>query len=109
MSNIPFGKFFDTEINHELIKGMELIWSNSDLGTELFLFKNTTDGQYYAVLDDDYFNDITIALEEQLGNHGWQVEEILPKNPDLYTMPYQLARVSFDSTPNLLKDRQTRR
>jgi hypothetical protein len=102
MSDVPFGKFFDTKIDHELIEAMELIWSNSDLGTELFLFKNIADGQYYAVLDDDYFNDITKALEEQLGNHGWNVEEIQPKNPDLYAMPYQLARVSFDSTPDLL-------
>jgi hypothetical protein len=97
MNDIPFGKFFDTKDDYELIAGMGLVKSETYLESVIYLFKNKKDNQCYVVLEEEHGGDIERELEAWLGNHEWILHEIPPKNPNLYALPFTIARVTFTS------------
>lgn len=100
MQNIPFGKFFDTQADHELISNLKLMNSYElDPFTRdmVYLFRNDATNDNYIVVDTDHGPDwkqVEDWTREILQDKLAKLEEMHPKNPNLYADPYYLFHVT---------------
>jgi hypothetical protein len=99
MQSIPFGKFFDTQADHELISSLKLMNSYElDPYTRdmVYLFTNNATSDNYIVVDTDHGPDwkqVEDWTRKILQDRFAKLEEIHPKNPNLYADSYYLFRV----------------
>lgn len=99
MQGIPFGKFFDTAHDKDLIESFELIDSKElDFEDTVYLLKNNLAGGYYVVVEAEHgadWDEVDGWTKQVLQDQPLSLEEIPPKSPDWYAT-HHLFRVVFE-------------
>lgn len=96
MVSISFGKFFDTQADHDLISSLELIQSSEiHYDDTIYLFKSRLTNDYYVILETDTdWAGVDEWTREVLSDKTVELEDVPPKSPD-YPGPFWLYRVSY--------------
>ncbi len=97
---ISFGKFFDSQNDHDLITGFELVESkelNLPGGDMAYLLKNSLTGDNYVIVDTSFGTDWGVVDNwvQKILQNNVELEEIPPKNPETYADSCYLFRVVF--------------